>query len=178
MPNRVIASRLLSSNFLITELCQMKKFLLFVIFIGFSQLAAAADIASCHSPQGQSFYPLKGLTPEKDTGWMKDSISGGQMTLTTDGKNFDMLYVDARKKITSTVSDGGKVLPFRIYKDDIAIIIAYEDLIEIYNFWKTTDGKLQFSMLQNRGSGAAIPKSSLLIGNCDFINFDAFTAKQ
>jgi hypothetical protein len=88
-----------------------------------------------------------------------------------------MLYVDTRKKITSTTADGGKVVPFRLNKDDIAIIIAYDDLIEIYNFWKTKDGKLQFSMLQNRGSGAVMPKSSLLIGKCDFINFDAVAAK-
>jgi hypothetical protein len=134
----------------------------------------AEDIANCESPSGQAFFPHKGLVNKKDSGWQADKISGGKFTLTKNSQlQYDLLFVDSTKRITSTVADGGKIVPMRRNADDAAFIIAYSDAIEIYNFWKTADGKLQFSMLQNRGSGAVVSKSSVLIGQCDFIKFDS-----
>jgi hypothetical protein len=144
-----------------------------VLSLFFTSVALAADLANCESPIGQAYFPHKGLVNKKESGWQTDKISGGKFTLTKNSQNqYDLLFIDSTKRITSTVADGGKIVPMRRNADDAAFIIAYSDAIEIYNFWKTAEGKLQFSMLQNKGSGAVISKSSVLIGQCDFVKFD------
>ena len=134
--------------------------------------ARAADVANCENPKGHAFYPQKGLV-KKDSGWKTDGIPSGKFTLTKNDQDaFDLLFIDATQKVTSTTAAGGKIVLMRANPDDIAFVVAYSDAIEIYNFWKTADKKFQFSMLQNRGSGAVIPKSSVMVGQCDPIRFD------
>jgi hypothetical protein len=134
--------------------------------------AKAADVANCENPKGHVFYPQKGLV-KKDAGWKTDGIANAKFTLTTNDQNaFDLLFIDATQKVTSTTAAGGQIVLMRANPDDMAFVVAYSDAIEIYNFWKTADNKFQFSMLQNRGSGAVIPKSSVMVGQCDPIRFD------
>jgi hypothetical protein len=151
----------------------MIRVLLIVSLIALSFGASAATLANCESPSGHVYFPQKGLVTKKDSGWQTDKISSGKFTLTKNSQNqYDLLFVDTTKRITSTVADGGKIVLMRKNPDDVAFVIVYSDLIEIYNFWKTAEGKYQFSMLQNRGSGAVIPKSGVLVGQCDVINFE------
>jgi hypothetical protein len=133
----------------------------------------AEDIANCQSPSGHVYFTHRGVIGKSDAGWTTDKITSGKFTLTRNSqRKYDLLFVDASKRVTSTVADGGNIVLMRHYADDAAFIIAYADTLEIYNFWKDAAGKLQFSMLQNRGSGSAVSKSSVLVGQCEFIKFD------
>lgn len=148
---------------------------LFVFYmLAISTAVYATDIANCHSPKGHIFYPQKGVVQKKDSGWQTDEISGGKFILTMESNDrFDLLFSDATNIVTSTIAAGGQVIRLRSNPDDLAIFIAYRDAIELFNFWKTADNKLQFSMLQNKGSGSNISKSGVMIGQCDFIKFDS-----
>jgi len=46
-------------------------------------------------------------------------------------------------------------------------------VIELYSFWVESDGKAKFSMIQSKGGdNMPIHKSSVLVGDCDSINFE------
>ena len=145
-----------------------------IIMLSFCSASSfGVDIANCENPSGHAFYPQKGLVQKKDSGWKTDGITSGRFTLTKNDQDvFDLLFVDATQRVTSTTAANGKVVLMRAYPDDIAFVVAYFDAIEIYNFWKTVDYKFHFSMLQNRGSGGVVSKSSVMVGQCDLIRFD------
>ena len=137
-----------------------------------SQPVNANEIASCSNPQGQAFFPFRNDNPKNSSGWQKDGIAGGRVTQAkAGGDKLDILYVDSRKRMMSVVRDGGKILPIRATESEISVLAVSDDQTEIYTFWKGKDGKLEFSMLQSRGGQSLNPKSSVMVGSCDFIIF-------
>ena len=137
-----------------------------------SQPVNANEIASCSNPQGQAFFPLRGDNPKNTSGWQKDGIAGGRITLAkAGGDKLDILYVDSRRQMMSVIRDGGKILPIRATENEISVLAVSDEQTEIYTFWRNKEGKLEFSMLQSRGGKATNPKTSIMVGSCDFIIF-------
>src|SRR4051812_19035830 len=101
-----------------------------------SACVSALEIASCSNPSGTAYYPELGLMNKKDAGWKNDKISGGITKLSQLGKNdFDIIYVDATNRITSSKESGATVLLLNQGKNSISILVAYpEALTEIYTF--------------------------------------------
>lgn len=149
----------------------MKNLLLIVITMFASNTYANTQIASCSSPQGYSYYAAYGLVPKDKAGWQKDGITGGNTTLSVTNGNYDILYTDSSGRgIMSATSEGAKIALTRNTSSTIQVIVLYPtSTTEIYTFWKTSDGKYQFSQIQNKI--APLPKSSVFIGNCSNINF-------
>lgn len=148
----------------------MKKILFMAITLFTSIANANNQIATCSSPQGYAYYAAYGLVTKDKAGWQKDGISGGKTTLTVNNGNYDILFTDASGRgIISATADGAKVIMTRNTSSTIQVIVLYPtSTTEIYTFWKTTDGKNQFSQMQNKID--TLPKSSVYVGNCSFIN--------
>ena len=137
-----------------------------------SQPANANEIASCSGPQGQAFFPLRGENAKNATGWQKDDIPNGRITLAkAGGDKLDILYIDSRRQMMSVIRDGGKILPIRGTENEISVLAVTEDQTEIYTFWRNKEGRLEFSVLQSRGGKSLNPKTSIMVGKCDFIIF-------
>ena len=148
----------------------MKNLLLIVIGMFASNAYANTQIASCSSPQGYSFYAAYGLVTKDKAGWQKDGISSGITTLSINNENYDILYTDSSDRgIMSATAEGATIVLTRNTSSTIQVIALYPtSTTEIYTFWKTIDGKYQFSQIQNKID--PIPKSSVYVGNCSFIN--------
>jgi hypothetical protein len=144
--------------------------LFFLNFNSFAQI-----IANCKNPEGYAYYHHQGMVPKKSSGFQDDKITGGITTIKKmpNGK-FDILIVDVRKKIISMVEDGGTVMLLRAGEKDATFLLYFPNMtIELYTIWIDSEGNQKFDMLQSKG-GDAMPvhKSSVLVGNCDSINFD------
>lgn len=133
----------------------------------------AQDVARCSDSKGQAFYPFSGLIPKDKSGWREDGISKGRITVKRLANNeFDLIFSDAQRPDVSSRADGGIVLMARAATQDFSLVIVYPgSTTEIYSFWRANDGRLQYSHLQNKAGIAPIPKSSALVGQCEFINF-------
>ena len=148
----------------------MKNLLLIVITLLTNITYANTQIASCSSPQGYSYYAAYGLVPKDKAGWQKDGITGGKTTLSVINGKYDILYTDSSGRgIMSATAEGAEIALTRNTSSTIQVIVLYPtSTTEIYTFWKTTDGKYQFSQIQNKVD--PVPKSSVYVGNCSFIN--------
>jgi hypothetical protein len=157
------------------ETTKMKRLIAGLALSLLGTVASAQNIATCSDPKGHAYYPAKGVSKKADSRWTKDAITGGKVTLIKVGdRKLDILFVDTSNTIQSTIGTGGLVVPLRITNNDIAVLVNYGDSTEIYNFWKTTDGRHEFSMIQNKGGESVmVPKSSVLVGTCSAINFSA-----
>jgi hypothetical protein len=152
----------------------MKK--LFLFFIAFySTFSIAQTITNCRNPEGFAYYNFSGTVAKKDSGFQKDKITGGITSFVKmpDGK-FDINIVDIRKQIISFSQDGGRVILLRSGKTDATFLHLYPGMVvELYSIWVETDGKTKFSMIQSKGGdNMLIHKSSVLVGDCDSINFE------
>ena len=130
------------------------------------------QIAACENPKGYVFYPHISPIPKNKSGWTQDAITGGKSILArkSDGK-FDILFTDsASKKPISSVDDGGRVVLLRNSSNQISVLINYDSVTEIYTYWKTDDGQLQYSIVQSKSG--TVPKSAVMVGTCQFINFN------
>ena len=135
---------------------------------------AQSQIASCHDPKGYAFFPFIDPVPKSKSGWTDDAITGGVATLTKIGKgDYDLLFVDSTKRVISSKQDGGLVRLIRANQKEIAVLVLYPNIVEVYTFWKTNDGQLQYSIIQSKGADNPIYKTSEMVGKCDFINFNA-----
>jgi hypothetical protein len=144
-----------------------------VLTLSMTNWAAAQDIATCSNPKGYSYFPFHGLTPKKDAGWQTDGISSGVTTLKklADGK-YDILILDVRGTIFSLRQDGGEILLLRKGRNDATFLHMYPNMvIEIYSFWRDTDGQQRMSILQDKGGdGMLVHKKSALVGDCRVLN--------
>jgi len=152
-----------------------RKLLFFITVLWvFTESAYSEEIATCKDPKGYAYYPHSVFSKE-DSGWQEDRITGGVTTLTRLGKNdYDILFIDATKRIVSSKQDGGKVIVSKRGVADVYVIVAYEQtgVIEVYNFFKDGSEKALFTQYTNKGGSAVlIAKSSLLAGECSQINF-------
>lgn len=152
----------------------MKK--LFLCLIPFcTTFAFSQTITNCRNPVGYAYYNHSGITLKKDSGFQNDKITGGITSFVklSDGK-FDINVVDVRKQIISFTQDGGRIVLLRSGKKDATFLHFHPGMVvEIYSFWLESDGKAKFSMIQSKGGDSMpIHKSSVLVGDCDDINFD------
>jgi hypothetical protein len=96
----------------------------------------ALDVAQCSNPKGKSYYPYLGAMDKKNAGWTDDGITDGITTLTksSDGQ-YDILFVDAFKRIISTIGDGGKIYMLSKGQSDVSLLVIYPGkAAEIYTF--------------------------------------------
>ena len=141
-----------------------------------SASAFGQDIASCSNPVGQGYFPEIGLVGKEDSGWSEEKITGGLTKVTKVADNeYDVLFVDVRKEITSARQDGGIVLLLNRGKGVFSLLVVYPGTTaEVYTFFRTTPGELAYLHTQSRaGDGVMIAKSSVMRGECAYINFDA-----
>ena len=141
--------------------------LIFTSFPSYSQ----TQIAGCENPKGYVYYPYISPIPKNKTGWMEDGITGKSILIKNTSGQLDILFTDITgRQPISSLQDGGKVILLRNTYNQISVLINYESVTEIYTYWKTTDGKLQYSLLQSKGS--LVSKSGVMVGTCQFINFN------
>ncbi len=137
--------------------------------------ASAQTVANCGSVEGYAYYHYAGLVSKKNSGFEKDKITGGMTTFQRmpDG-SYDILVVDSRKKIISMVQDGGKVVLLRKGSKDATFMLYFpNNSIEIYTLWIDGDGQLKYDYVSSKGGDAtSIHKSSVMVGQCDQINFN------
>ena len=135
--------------------------------------ALAEDIAVCHSPVGKAYYAFDGIVPQNKAGWQNDAVTGGKYTLSRQGKDFDLLYVDATKRVASTRASGGIVQLMRVGESNFSVLVYYSNsTIEIFSFIKEKSGKHTIHIMQSKGGDALLQKSSIMVGKCEFINFE------
>ncbi len=156
----------------------MKKFnpAFIPIYFFFSQsLAFAEDITTCKNPTGMAYYHHANIIRKKDSGWGKDKISDGRLTLKkiSDGE-YDILIYDATKTLFSLKQDGGQIILMRSGENDATFLHFYPGrVIELYTFWKDLSGKFKYDLIQSKGGDLTlVHKSSVLIGSCTEINFE------
>jgi hypothetical protein len=159
-----------------TERKIIMKILLFILALCFAMPSFATDIASCSKPRGKSYYPELGLLSKKDAGWTDDEIAEGTTKLIKlNNGGYDILFVDSSKQIISSTNDGGNVLMLNYGENIVSFLVLYpEKTAEIYTFLKNKSGDLEYiHVLSRAGDSVPLPKSSLMVGKCDYINFDA-----
>lgn len=117
-----------------------RKLLLFIAVLWiFTESAYSEEIATCNDPKGYAYYPHS-IFSKEDSGWQEDRITGGVTTLTRLGKNdYDILFIDATKRIVSSKQDGGKVIVSKRGVADVYVIVAYEQtgVLRFITFSKT-----------------------------------------
>lgn len=153
------------------------KFFVFYCLLIFSINTKAAEVAVCSDPSGHAYYPEIGLIDKKSSGWQKDAISGGKITVTSDETgNIDLLFVDASQQINSSTQQGGQVSLISQGKRDFRVMVVYPTYgtVEIYSFWVNDRGQKEYSVLNSRTSDALFMKSSLMKGKCSFLNSGLF----
>ena len=152
----------------------LQKIVLTCIFFGAS-LSHSQSITSCQNPEGYAYYHYSGRVPKDKSGFAKDKITGGMVTLQKLGDNqFDILFVDVNKQIISAVGDGGKVMLVRKGKTDATFIHFFSGkVVEIYTFWVDSEGLAKYDLVQSKGGDLMpIHKYSMMVGTCSQINFD------
>jgi hypothetical protein len=151
----------------------VKKILILLTLI-FSNNLFAVDIANCSNPSGYAYYPELGLFDKKSSGWTKDKISSGVTKVTKNEKGeYDIVFVDVTKNIISSREDGGGVFLLNQGKSSFSLLVVYQGkTAEIYSFIKNNSGKLEYIHITSRaGDLIPITKSSLMQGECSFIDF-------
>jgi hypothetical protein len=133
-------------------------------------------IAHGESPQGKSYFAYTGLVSENGSGWLDNGISNGVFEVAVSNGDLDIRYVDAAKRIKSSLADGGKVTVLNRGENEISVLVHYpKNGIEVYSFYVDKEGKNKFILTQVRaGENVPIAQSSIFVGSCDFIYFDKF----
>jgi hypothetical protein len=151
------------------------KLFLFLICFTFSSISFAVDIASCSNPIGKAYYPEIGLVTKEKSGWeQNEKITNGIVKLSKTAKEeYDILFVDSTKQITSSVEDGGSVLMLNRGKNVVSFMVIYPGTAaEIFTFLKNSSGGLEYIHVTSRaGDAVMITKASIMRGDCAFIEF-------
>lgn len=151
----------------------LKKLLLLASLIGVS-LTYAQPITSCRNPEGYAYHHYSGQVRKASSGFTKDRITGGLVTLQKIGdRKYDILFVDAYKESISAIGDGGNVTLLRKGKADATFVHSYPGkIVELYTFWVDTDGQPKYDLVQSKGGDSMlIHKSAIMVGTCSSINF-------
>ena len=129
----------------------------------------AETIANCSDLEGYAYYQQQGPITEKNSGWTKDKISEGTIALQSSGSGYDIVYVDSTKKMSSTLQDDkAKITLLNKTANEIMLLVQLPSGgSDIYRFFKQSDGSNKIALISAR---TQIPKSSLMVGNCDYIN--------
>ena len=138
-------------------------------------IAQPQVIASCSNPKGKSYYPELGLVKKNTSGWSDDAITGGVTNVKKIGKDkYDVVFLDVTKQIVSSLEDGGNVFLLNKGTNVFSLLVVYPgQTAEIFTFLKNNSNKLEFIQVTSRaGDGVLIAKTSMLRGECEFIDFN------
>ena len=80
--------------------------------------------------------------------------------------------IRTREGVGSVTADGATVALLRSEPNNIVVLVMYSDASEFYTFWKTTDGKFQYSFMQTKSAPIGLLKMALFVGDCRSINFN------
>lgn len=152
----------------------LKKVFFLIVFLGAS-VSQAQSITSCKNPEGYAYHHYSGPVPKASSGFTKDKITGGMVTLQKIGeKQYDILFVDANKQIISAVGDGGKVMLLRKGKTDATFVHYFSGkVVELYTFWIDAEGVPTYDLVQSKGGDLMpIHKSAVMVGTCTQIKFE------
>jgi len=145
----------------------------------FSNLVFAEEYIIAHgeNPQGKAYFPYMGLVQKNDSGWQNDSIKNGVFEVAIGNGKLDIRFVDAAKRIKSSLADGGQVTILNKGENEISVLVHYPNTsIEVYTLYIDRDGNKRFILTQMRGGkNTMLTKASILTGSCDFIYFDKFS---
>jgi hypothetical protein len=136
----------------------------------------AQTVATCSESNGYAHYHNRPPVAKKDSGFQKDAISGGLVSLKRlDDGSYDILVVDARAQVFSYRRDGGEVILVRRGTTDATFLVLFPKMVvEIYTFYVDANGVQRFDLLQSKGGdGMPIHKSSLMTGRCSSIDLPA-----
>ena len=160
---------------MIPQIVKLKNIFICIFCFCISQFANGQTIANCSNPEGWSYYHFSGMVSKKDSGFTKDKVTGGLTTIEKlpNGK-YDILTVDARKKVTSMKQEGGDVMLLRRGASDATFLLYFpNNTIEIYTIWVDKNGVGKYDWVQSKGGDEALlHKSVLFVGNCENINLD------
>jgi hypothetical protein len=158
-----------------SQLTKIKKTLFCTFCICISQFSIGQTIANCSNPEGWTYYHFNGMVSKKDSGFTKDKVTGGMTTIEklSNGK-YDILTVDARRKVTSMKQEGGDIVLLRKGATDATFLLYFpNNTIEIYTIWIDKNGIGKYDWLQSKGGDdALLHKSVLFVGSCENINLD------
>jgi hypothetical protein len=152
----------------------MKRFISALALLTFSGAVFSQEHATCKNPEGHSYFFQRGIVQAKESGWTKDKISSGILTLRKNGsEDYDILYVDATRQVHSTKGEGGVVKLLRAGENEMTFILFYPgSTIELYTFLQDDTGKGRLSILTSKGGDSLVPyKQSILVANCSAITF-------
>ena len=158
-----------------SHLTRIIKILFCIFCISISQFSIGQTIANCSNPEGWTYYHFNGMVSKKDSVFTKDKVTGGMTTIEklSNGK-YDILTVDARRKVTSMKQDGGDIVLLRKGASDATFLLYFPNsTIEIYTIWIDKNGIGKYDWLQSKGGDdALLHKSVLFVGSCENINLD------
>lgn len=138
----------------------------------FPATASWQQLTKCGAMEGQSYYFAGGAVPKNKSGWHKDGISKGSLSLLTDGKDLDIIFKDALQSGRSARFHDKATILTRYNKDSAA------GLIVVFIFYKNTKSLVseQYTFqLDANGNGivllsqqkdAVVSKSSLMAAKC------------
>ncbi len=156
------------------KISTLPRYLLTLCLIIFAKHVFSQTIATCGKTEGFALYHYQGLIKKSDSGFKKDEIPSGLVTLQKKANgNFDILLVDSRKKIISLAQDGGEIVLLRKGSRDATFMHYHVGMvIELYTFWLDNDDKPHYDIVQSKGgNGMPVHKSAVLSGQCDSIDF-------
>ena len=153
----------------------LKFFFLIAAITSITSTVYAQSITSCKNPEGYAYYHHSGQVPKSKSGFIKDKITGGMVTLQKVGeKQYDILFADVNNQIISAIGDGGKVMLLRKGKTDATFVHYFSGMVvEIYTFWIDAEGIAKYDLVQSKGGDLMpIHKSSMMVGTCSQIKLD------
>lgn len=133
--------------------------------------ATAQTLAVCGASDGYAYYVEGGAVIAPESGWMKDSISGGRTTLSINANDeLDLSYSDATGGVYSSIGEGGNVILLRMSKDEAAVLVNHpRATAEIYQFVRDASGRQLMLLLQSKGTDL-MKKSAVYLAPCSVLN--------
>jgi hypothetical protein len=148
-------------------------YILVIVILLFPMLGYSETLATCSTQTDHSYFANMGFVKIQDSGWKvspeTDTISLSKLS----ENNFDILYVDATKAISSVTEEGAQVKLLRNSKNEMAFLVSSpgNTTIEIYDFLRDNQGKNILIIVTSRGGNPFFYRGSVENGECSFINF-------
>lgn len=140
-------------------------FRLLVTFLVASPSFAESLSISCGESQGYAYYFEGGVVDKASSGFSKDAISGGKITLNVNEKGEgDILTIDATGAIKSAKSQGAQVIVLPTSGTGVNWMAMYSDgTLEVYSYNGNTN---KVASYRNTVGNPVVAKNSLFISDC------------
>jgi hypothetical protein len=136
--------------------------------------ALSKDIPICGASDGYAYFPEAGpLHDLPDHGkWVKDGITQGRATLSSEGDKLDLLFTDASGAVISATNDGGKVILLGKNKEALSVVINYPGkTVETWTFINSRNGAEAIWSIHKYGT--AMPKLAAFRAPCSFLDLES-----